>query len=88
MDTEWGSFYDRPMPVCQRCGEKNPERARLDTRQRPQAIPEPEHQGDLHGTATAERKRPERDRRPEVVQAEGKPEDEKLNEHVIADCCN
>ena len=29
MDTEWGPFYDRPMPVCQRCGEDNPERARF-----------------------------------------------------------
>jgi class 3 adenylate cyclase len=29
MDTDWGPFYDRPMPVCQRCGEDNPERARF-----------------------------------------------------------
>jgi class 3 adenylate cyclase/tetratricopeptide (TPR) repeat protein len=29
MDTEWRRFYDRPMPVCQRCGEDNPERARF-----------------------------------------------------------
>jgi len=29
MDTDWGPFYDRRMPVCQRCGEENPERARF-----------------------------------------------------------
>jgi class 3 adenylate cyclase/tetratricopeptide (TPR) repeat protein len=29
MDTGWGPFYDPPMPVCQRCGEDNPERARF-----------------------------------------------------------
>jgi class 3 adenylate cyclase len=29
MDTGWGPFYDRRMPVCQRCGEDNPERARF-----------------------------------------------------------
>jgi class 3 adenylate cyclase len=29
MDTDWGPFYDRRMPVCQRCGEDNPERARF-----------------------------------------------------------
>jgi class 3 adenylate cyclase len=29
MDTGWAPFYDRRMPVCQRCGEDNPERARF-----------------------------------------------------------
>jgi class 3 adenylate cyclase len=29
MDTGWGPFYDRRMPVCQRCGEDNPDRARF-----------------------------------------------------------
>src|SRR4029453_8540447 len=29
MDTGWAPFYDRRMPVCQRCGEDNPGRARF-----------------------------------------------------------
>src|SRR4051794_32330426 len=47
------------------------------------SIPEPEHQSDLHGTAPAQRKPPEGNRRAEVVQAEGKSEDEKTADHRV-----
>src|SRR5215218_11441554 len=52
-----------------------------DAHQWRNAIPEPEHRGDLHGAAPVGPKPPERDRRPEVVQAEGEPEDEKTADH-------
>src|SRR5205823_5169705 len=41
-----------------------------------------EHHGDLGGTTPAELNGPERDRGPEVVEAEGEPEEEKTTDHV------
>src|SRR5882757_6540127 len=52
------------------------------TRQRHHPIPQPERQGDLHGTAETERNRPEYDRHPKIVQAEDKAKDKKLDDHI------
>ena len=52
-----------------------------DARQWRNAIPETEHRGDLQRAAPVGAKPPEGNRRPEVVQAEGEPEDEKAADH-------
>ena len=52
-----------------------------DAQQWRQPIAQPEHHGDLHRTAPAELQPAERDRRPEVVQTEGKSEDDEAAEH-------
>jgi hypothetical protein len=45
-------------------------------------IPEPERQRDLSGMAPPEPKRPKCNRGPEVVEAERKPEDEKVADQL------